>query len=78
MAGRKTVLFEEKYGVDIRNFHSTKEIDKVVENKIGRKLKVVKVGSRVVSSGRGNIFKIRKYGINKRFKKAIRYKQKIR
>ena len=42
---KKTGIFEEKYGVDIRDFSSTEEIDKVVEDKIGRKLKIVDLRS---------------------------------
>ena len=37
----KTVIFEEKYNVNINNFSTTDEIDKVIEKKIGRKLKMV-------------------------------------
>ena len=39
----KTVIFEEKYGVSINDFSTTEEVDKLIENKIGRKLKVVKI-----------------------------------
>ena len=37
----KTVIFEEKYNVNINDFSTTKEIDEVVEKWKGRKLRVV-------------------------------------
>ena len=39
----KTVIFEDKYKVNINDFSTTEEIDKVIEKKIRRKLKVVKI-----------------------------------
>lgn len=48
---KKTIYFEEHYNVDINSFHSTEEIDKIIENKIGRKLEVEKI----------DIFSIKKY-----------------
>ena len=39
----KTVIFEEKYGVNIDNFSTTEDIDKVIEKEMGRKLKMVKI-----------------------------------
>ena len=39
----KTVIFEEKFGVNIDNFSTTEEIDDVIEKKKGRKLKVIKI-----------------------------------
>lgn len=39
----KTVIFEDKYGVSISDFSTTHEIDEVIEKKIGRKLKMVKI-----------------------------------
>ena len=41
----KTVIFEEKYGVNIDDFSTTEEIDEVIEKQKGRKLKVVKFDS---------------------------------
>ena len=41
----KTVIFEDKYNVNINNFSTTDEIDKVIEKKIGRKLKMVKINN---------------------------------
>lgn len=40
-AMRKTVIFEEKYGVDIEKFSTTSDVEKFVEDKIGRKLQVI-------------------------------------
>ena len=39
----KTVIFEEKYGVNINDFSTTEEIDEVVEKQIGRKLEIVRI-----------------------------------
>jgi hypothetical protein len=39
----KTVIFEEKYNTDISNFHSTKDVDTFLEEKLGRKLRVVDI-----------------------------------
>lgn len=41
----KTVIFEEKYGVNINNFSGTDEIDEVVEKWKGRKMEVIVIGS---------------------------------
>jgi len=40
---KQTVIFENKYNVNINDFSTTDEIDAVVEKEIGRKLKVVKI-----------------------------------
>ena len=37
----KTVIFEEKYNVNINDFSTTEEIDEVVEKWKGRKMEVV-------------------------------------
>jgi hypothetical protein len=41
----KTVIFENKYKVNINNFSTTDEIDEVIEKKIGRKTKMVKINN---------------------------------
>ena len=48
MSEKKTVIFENKYNVNINEFSTTNEIDNVIEKKIGRKLKMVKMDSRGV------------------------------
>ena len=42
----KTVIFKDKYNVNINDFSTTNEIDKVIEKKIGRKLKMVNLDNR--------------------------------
>ncbi|MCK4730723.1 MAG: hypothetical protein KAT28_05385 [Candidatus Aenigmarchaeota archaeon] len=37
----KTVIFERKYGVDIRDYSTTTEVDKFIESQIERKLRLV-------------------------------------
>jgi hypothetical protein len=44
----KTVIFEKKYGVDINDFHSLHEIDEFIEQREGRKLRVIKIDSNVL------------------------------
>ena len=67
----KTVIFEEKYGVDIEKFSTTSDVEKFIEDKIGRELQVIEpIGHGVVST-RGSIFKLRDYDINSMFDKTI-------
>lgn len=68
----KTVIFEEKYSVDVRDFSSTEEIDKVVEDKIGRKLQIVELEDHGIVHSRGNIFKLKKYDIDRLFEETIK------
>lgn len=37
----RTVIFEEKYDVDIREFSTTNDVDAFLEQKLGRELKVI-------------------------------------
>lgn len=37
----KTIIFEEKYGVDIEDFNTTEEINRFIEQREGKKLEVV-------------------------------------
>ena len=37
----KTVIFEEKYGVDIRNYSTTTEVDRYIESQIGREPRII-------------------------------------
>lgn len=39
----KTIFFEERFGVDIREFRSMKDVDEFVERKLGRPLRIVDV-----------------------------------
>ena len=59
---QKTILFEKEYGVDINNINSTEEIDKIIENKIGRKLQVEKI----------DIFPIKKYDIESKLNEVLK------
>lgn len=36
---KKTILFEDRYCVDIKDFDSIDEIDRSIEKKVGRELK---------------------------------------
>ena len=35
----KTVIFEEKYGVNVDDFSTTEEIDEVIEKQKGKKIR---------------------------------------
>jgi len=67
----KTVIFEEKYGVGIEEFSTTSDVEKFIEDKIGRKLQVIESDDHGIVSNRGNIFKLRDYDINRRFDETI-------
>ena len=56
----KTVIFEEKYGVNVDDFSTTEEIDEVIEKQKGRKLEIVKIDDHGIVPSRGNVFKISK------------------
>ena len=51
----KTVIFERKYGTDIKKFSTTEQVDDFIEGKLGRKLQV-KVHEGNVVTRRGSIF----------------------
>lgn len=74
----KTVIFEKKYGVkfNIDQFSTTADIEKFIEHKTDRKLQVVKLDDHGIVSGRGSIFKIKKYDIDQRFDETIRNRGK--
>ena len=67
----KTVIFEEKYGVGIEKFSTTSDVEKFIEDKIGRELQVVEPVDHGIVSTRGNIFRLRDYDINRRFDETI-------
>jgi len=66
----KTAIFEGKYDVDITNYPTTTEVDKTIENRIGRELNVVNPKGYGVVPDRG-IFQMKKYNINGLFDKTI-------
>ena len=68
----KTVIFEDKYGVNIDDFSTTEDIDKVIEKQKGRKLAIVEIDDHGIVPSRGNVFKIREYDIDRMFEEAIK------
>ena len=70
-AMRKTVIFEEKYGVDIEKFSTTSDVEKFIEDQIGRELRVIEPCGHGIVSNRGNIFKLRDYDIDRMFDETI-------
>lgn len=68
----KTIIFEKIYGVNVEDFTSTEEIDAVVEKKIGRKMKMVKIEDHGIVQSRGNVFKMGEYDIDGRFEDTLK------
>lgn len=68
----KTVIFEEKYGVDIEDFSTTEDIESFIENKIDRKLRVIRLEDHGIASSGGGIFKLQKYDIGRMFDETIK------
>jgi hypothetical protein len=59
LAGLKTVLFEKRYGVDIKNFSTTEDVDRRIEGKLGKKLESKKIKTNIVTN-RGCVIPIKK------------------
>jgi hypothetical protein len=47
-ATMKTIFFEDKYKTDISQFSTTTEIDKFMENKLGRPLRVIRIQTNIL------------------------------
>ncbi len=45
---KKTIFFEDKYDVNIKDFDTTEEIDKFIEKKTGKKLKVIRIDTNIL------------------------------
>lgn len=56
MAKTKTVLFEEQYGVDIKSYSTTDEIDKLVAQRNGLKSLKIELMHPDIVSPRGDVF----------------------
>jgi hypothetical protein len=57
---------------EVFDFSTTEDIDKVIEKQKGRKLEIVKIDDHGIVPSRGNVFKIRKYDIDRMFEEAIK------
>lgn len=68
---RRTVYFEEKYGVNINEFKSIEEVDACIEKKTGAKLNVVSASSGMVDRA-GNVLNVRSYDIDGLLDMALR------
>ncbi len=72
MVGRKkTVIFEKKYGTDIKKYNTTEQVDSFIEDRLGRKLNVKRVETNVVTR-RGSILPISRLDINKKLDALLR------
>ena len=68
---KKTVIFEDKYGTDIKKYNTTEQVDAFIESKIGRKLNVKRVETNVVTR-RGSILPIKRHDIDKKLDALLR------
>jgi hypothetical protein len=68
---KKTVIFEDKYGTDIKKYNTTEQVDAFIESKIGRKLNVKRVETDVFT-WRGSILPIKRRDINKKLDALLR------
>lgn len=62
---KKTVIFEDKYGTDIKKYNTTEQVDSFIESKISRKLNVKRVETNVVTR-RESILPIKRSDINEK------------
>ena len=60
---RRTVDFEERYGVSINGLKSTEEVDACVEKKAGVRLRVVAASSDMTDRA-GNGLSVKRYDID--------------
>ena len=44
----KTIFFEEHYNTNIKNFSTTTEIDDFIEEKLNKKLKIIKINTNIL------------------------------
>lgn len=44
----KTIFFEKKYNINIKNFQTTEDIDNFLERKLGKKLRVVRKDTNIL------------------------------
>jgi len=67
---RKTVIFEIKYGTDIKKFSTTEQVDYFIEGKLGRVLRVTPHEGHIVTK-RGSIFPLKNYDIDTELDKIL-------
>lgn len=72
MAKARTIIFEDKYGVNIDDFSTTEEIDDFVAEKLGKKSLDVEFIRRNIVSARGAIVPIVNDDIDKEFDIAVK------
>lgn len=72
MAKARTIIFEDKYGVNIDDFSTTEEIDDFVAEKLGKKSLDVEFIHRNIVSARGAIVPIVNNDIDKEFDIAVK------
>ena len=67
----RTLYFEKKYGVNIKDFKSTTEIDQVIEKSLGRSLRLTRCENPLVNHG-GCVFKLREYDVEEYLNRKFR------
>jgi hypothetical protein len=68
----QTVIFENKYKVDINKFSTTHQVTAFLEKKLNKSLETVSLRQNMVSN-RGNIFPVTQIDINKKLDKALNF-----
>ncbi|KAF5426944.1 hypothetical protein C5S39_14270 [Candidatus Methanophagaceae archaeon] len=63
---------KKKYGVNINDLSTIEEIDKVIEEKEGRELQIIKLDDHGIAHSRGNVFDLGKYDIDRMFDETIK------
>ena len=67
----KTIFFEEEYGVNLEHLHSIEEIDKVIEEKSGKKLTFSNRKCGIIDKA-GNVFPIVSRNIDEKINVRLR------
>ena len=67
----KTVYFEEKYGVNITQFKSTEDVDKFLEQRIGRSLEAKDIDNGLIDRS-GNVFPVKDFSIDLNLNRVLK------
>lgn len=48
VVNKKTIFFEDYYNTNIKNFNTTTEINDFIEEKLNKKLKIIKINTNIL------------------------------
>lgn len=65
-----TLYFEKNYSVNIKDIHTTEDIDKIIEKKTGHKLELSNHTCDIIERS-GNVFPVSNFDINARIDKLL-------